>query len=232
MTETHTPLIWLWLLAPLAFPLLARGAQSLRLDPLRLRHCRCPRLSSLRVLPARRMVVHAVSAARLAADDGAGGARAVARGAAHRCRVRRVAAAAVVCVVVAALVAPAAPSRSPCSACARASRSTRASAASSREHLPRDGLRDGRAAQRQHHATTRGARRCAGICSTPASLDRAIASLRRAGYEPYVVLDGGENEQFRAQFGGAESAGASRGWYRWRRSATRASTASDERAAA
>jgi hypothetical protein len=33
-----------------------------------------------------------------------------------------------------------------------------------------------------------------------ASLDRAIASLRRAGYEPYVVLDGGENEQFRAHF--------------------------------
>ena len=28
-----------------------------------------------------------------------------------------------------------------------------------------------------------------------ASLDRAIASLRRAGYEPYVVLDGEENEQ-------------------------------------
>ena len=34
-----------------------------------------------------------------------------------------------------------------------------------------------------------------------ASLDRAIASLRRAGYEPYAVLDGGENEQFRAHFG-------------------------------
>ena len=28
-----------------------------------------------------------------------------------------------------------------------------------------------------------------------ASLDRAIASLRRAGYEPYVVLDVGEDEQ-------------------------------------
>jgi hypothetical protein len=35
----------------------------------------------------------------------------------------------------------------------------------------------------------------------PGSLDHAIASLRRAGYEPYVVLDGEENEQFRAQFG-------------------------------
>jgi hypothetical protein len=34
-----------------------------------------------------------------------------------------------------------------------------------------------------------------------ASLDRAIGSLRRAGYEPFVVLDAGEDEEFRARFG-------------------------------
>ena len=33
-----------------------------------------------------------------------------------------------------------------------------------------------------------------------ASLDRTIASLRRAGYEPYAVLDAGEDEQFLAHF--------------------------------
>lgn len=40
-----------------------------------------------------------------------------------------------------------------------------------------------------------------------ASLDHAIASLRRAGYEPYVVLDGEENDQFRAQFGARNQQG-------------------------
>jgi hypothetical protein len=33
------------------------------------------------------------------------------------------------------------------------------------------------------------------------ALDRAIASLRRAGYEPFAVLDEGEDETFRARFG-------------------------------
>ena len=70
MTETHTPLIWLWLLAPLSIPTARSWRESLRLDPLQLRGRRCPCLPSLRVLPARRMVVHAVSAARAAADDG------------------------------------------------------------------------------------------------------------------------------------------------------------------
>jgi hypothetical protein len=39
-----------------------------------------------------------------------------------------------------------------------------------------------------------------------ASLDRAIGSLRRAGYEPYVVLDGGEDQEFRARFGAGNAA--------------------------
>jgi len=34
-----------------------------------------------------------------------------------------------------------------------------------------------------------------------AALDRAIVSLRRAGYEPFAVLDAGEDEAFRARFG-------------------------------
>ncbi len=43
-----------------------------------------------------------------------------------------------------------------------------------------------------------------------ASLDRAIASLRRAGYEPYVVLDGGEDEAVPRAFRRTESAGGRR----------------------
>jgi hypothetical protein len=39
-----------------------------------------------------------------------------------------------------------------------------------------------------------------------ASLDRAIGSLRRAGYEPYVVLDAGEDQEFRARFAAGNTA--------------------------
>jgi hypothetical protein len=39
------------------------------------------------------------------------------------------------------------------------------------------------------------------------SLDRAIASLRRAGYEPYAVLDVEEDERFRAYFGARDQQG-------------------------
>jgi hypothetical protein len=36
-----------------------------------------------------------------------------------------------------------------------------------------------------------------------AALDRAIVSLRKAGFDPFVVLDAGEDEEFRRKFGGA-----------------------------
>ena len=36
-----------------------------------------------------------------------------------------------------------------------------------------------------------------------AALDRAIGSLRKAGFEPFVVLDAGEDEEFRRKFSGA-----------------------------
>ena len=39
------------------------------------------------------------------------------------------------------------------------------------------------------------------------SLDRAIAALRRAGYEPYAVLDVEEDERFRAYFGARDQQG-------------------------
>ena len=130
MTETHTPLIWLWLLAPLSFPLLDRGARAFGWILYSFAVAVVLAYLPYVYFQPGRMDVHAVSAARPAGDDGPDRAGAVERGTAHRTactgrnRSRRL------CRCCGA-VDVAARRRSRCSACAKASRSIPASAASS-----------------------------------------------------------------------------------------------------
>ena len=198
MTETHTPFIWLWLLAPLSFRMLDRGARAFgwilygfavavvlaylpyvyfRPDEWSYTRFLLPALPLMTVLAA--LVL--LSAAR----------RIVPRA--------PVATAAVVCAIVGGAVAP---QRGVARRVRHARR--RAEISARRRVRPRaaarDRLRPGGAAQRQHHVLLGTADAALGPARR-ASLDRAIASLRRAGYEPFVVLDGGEDEQFRARFG-------------------------------
>ena len=218
--------------AAVVSPLLDRGARAFGWILYALRRGGVLGLPSLRVLPARRMVVHAVPAACAAADDGVDRAGAVERGAAHRCRAAPVAAAAVVCVVVARAVDSTARRRSACSACAKASRSIRASAASS-------------ASGCRATAFVMAAQHSGSVTLLLGPADPALGSARRRVARPrdrarcgapatsrYVVLDAGEDEQFRARFGARNQQARRQADRRWRRSATRPSTASDERRAA
>ena len=66
-----------------------------------------------------------------------------------------------------------------------------------------DRLRPGRAAQRKHPLLRRTVRRCDGICSRPTGSIEVVATLRAEGFEPFVVVDGGEDEEFRRRFGDA-----------------------------
>ena len=209
MTETHTPLIWLWLLAPLSFRFLDRGARAFGWILLQLRGRRRPCLPSLRVLQPEEWSYTRFLLPALPVMPVLVALRAVDRGAAHRAVARRSAAAAVVCVVVAALSVYSAVSLG------GVRHARRGAEISPRRRLRQraaagDRVRARRAAQRQHHGTTRGGRPCAGTCSTPASLDRAIASLRRAGYEPFVVLDVEEDEQLPRALRRTRSAGGRR----------------------
>ena len=198
MTETHTPLIWLWLLAPLSFPLLDRGARAfgwilysfavavvlaylpyVYFQPDEWMYTRflLPALPVMTVLTA--LVL--LSAARRIAPRAP------------------VATAAVVCAVVAALSIRSAASLAVFGMREGEQKYPRVGGFV-REHLPATAFV--MAAQHSGSITYYSGRpTLRWDLLDAASLDRAIASLRRAGYEPYVVLDGGENEQFRAHFG-------------------------------
>ena len=198
MTETHTPLIWLWLLAPLSFPFLDRGARAfgwilysfavavvlaylpyVYFQPDEWMYTRflLPALPVMTVLTA--LVL--LSAARRIAPRAP------------------VATAAVVCAVVAALSIRSAASLAVFGMREGEQKYPRVGGFV-REHLPATAFV--MAAQHSGSITYYSGRpTLRWDLLDAASLDRAIASLRRAGYEPYVVLDGGENEQFRAHFG-------------------------------
>jgi Oligosaccharyl transferase STT3, N-terminal len=198
MTETHTPLIWLWLLAPLSIRFLDRGvrafgwilyifAAAVVLAYLPYVYFRPEEWSYTRfLLPALPLMAILVALVLLTAAR-----RFVPRA--------PVAAAAAVCVVVAAL------------------------SVYNDVSLGVFGMRDGErkypraggfVSQRlpatafvlaaQHSGSIRyysGRPTLRWDMLDAGSLDRAIASLRRAGYEPYAVLDVEEDERFRAYFG-------------------------------
>ena len=198
MTETHTPLIWLWLLAPLSFPFLDRGARAFgwilytfavavvlaylpyvyfRPDEWMYTRFLLPALPVMTVLAA---LVLLSAARRIAARA-------------------PVATAAVVCAMVAALSIRSAESLAVFGMREGEQKYPRVGGFV-REQLPATAFV--MAAQHSGSITYYSGRpTLRWDLLDAASLDRAIASLRRAGYEPYVVLDGGEDEQFRARFG-------------------------------
>jgi hypothetical protein len=198
MTETHTPLIWLWLLAPLSMRFLERGARAfgwilytfavavvlaylpyVYFQPDEWMYTRflLPALPLMTVLAA--LVL--LNAARRIAPRAP------------------VATAAVVCAMVAALSIRSAASLAVFGMREGEQKYPRVGGFV-REQLPATAF----VLAVQHSGSITyysGRPTLRWDMLDAASLDRAIASLRRAGYEPYVVLDGGENEQFRAHFG-------------------------------
>ena len=123
-----------------------------------------------------------------AGDAGAGAALVLAeraRGASPACAGRR--RGRLCCAVVAWSLSIAARRRSACSSMREGEQKYPRVGDFVREQLPATAFVLARAAQRQHPLLLAAGRPCAGTCSIAASLDRAIASLRRAGYEPFVV---------------------------------------------
>ena len=200
LTMAHSPFLWLWLLAPLWFRRAARASPRVRLDRLRLRRRRDRGLSAVRLLPSRRMVVHALPAAGAAADAAASRAAWCCPRRADGCRQRPLGAAPRCCSRSRPGRSRTA-SRSACSACAKGSASIRRSARSCAISCRRPRSCSPRSTAAAS-ATTRTGRPCAGICSTaPRSIARS-ASMRDAGYDPFLVVDAGEDEAFRQRFGG------------------------------
>ena len=198
MSETHTPFIWLWLLAPLSFPFLTRGVRAfgwivytfavavvlaylpyVYFQPDEWMYTRflLPALPVMTVLAA---LVLLTAARRIAPRA-------------------PVATAAVVCAIVAALSIRSAASLAVFGMREGEQKYPRVGGFV-REQLPPTAFV--MAVQHSGSITYYSGRpTLRWDLLDAASLDRTIASLRRAGYEPYVVLDGGENEQFRAHFG-------------------------------
>jgi hypothetical protein len=198
MTEAHTPLLWLWLAAPLAFRGVERGVRAygwilygfavavivaylpyvyFKPDEWSYTRFLLPALPIMTVLTA--LVV--LRAARRLAPRAA------------------VAAAAAVCVLVAALSLRQGISIGVFGMRDGEQKYPRVGAFV-RERLPATAF----VLSAQHSGSIRyysGRPTLRWDLLDAGSLDRAIASLRRAGYEPYAVLDAGEDEQFLAHFG-------------------------------
>jgi len=198
MTETHTPLIWLWLLAPFSIRFLDRGvrafgwilyifAAAVVLAYLPYVYFRPEEWSYTRfLLPALPVMAALVALVLLTAAR-----RIVPRA--------PVAAAAAVCVVVAALSVYNAVSLGVFGMRDGERKYPRAGGFV-RERLPATAF----VLAAQHSGSIRyysGRPTLRWDMLDAGSLDRAIASLRRAGYEPYAVLDVEEDERFRAYFG-------------------------------
>ena len=198
MTETHTPLIWLWLLAPLAIQRLDRGVRAFAwilyvftgavvLAYLPYVYFRPDEWSYTRfLLPALPLMAVLVALVLLTAAR-----RIVPRA--------PVTAAAAVVVVVAGLSAYNALSLGVLNMRDGESKYPRAGGFVS-QRLPPTAF----VFAAQHSGSIRyysGRPTLRWDLLDAGSLDRAIASLRRAGYEPYAVLDVEEDERFRAYFG-------------------------------
>ena len=198
MTETHTPLIWLWLLAPLAIARLDRGvrafgwllyvfAGAVVLAYLPYVYFRPDEWSYTRfLLPAVPLMAVLVALVLLTAAR-----RIVPRA--------PVAAAAAVTLLVAGLSAYHALSLGVFGMRDGERKYPRAGGFVS-QRLPAKAF----VLAAQHSGSIRyysGRPTLRWDLLDAASLDRAIASLRRAGYEPYAVLDVEEDERFRAYFG-------------------------------
>jgi hypothetical protein len=198
MSETHTPLIWLWLLAPLSFPLLDRGvrgfawivytfAVAVVLAYLPYVYFKPDEWTYTRfLLPALPLMTVLAALVLLAAAR-----RIVPRA--------PIATAAVACVVVAALSVHHAVSLGVFSMREGEQKYPRVGGFVG-DQLPASAF----VLAAQHSGSIKyysGRPTLRWDLLDAGSLDRAIASLRRAGYEPYVVLDAGEDEQFRAHFG-------------------------------
>ena len=197
MTETHTPLIWLWLLAPFSIRFLDRGvrafawilyifAAAVVLAYLPYVYFRPEEWSYTRfLLPALPLMAVLVALVLLTAAR-----RIVPRA--------PVAAAASVCVVVAALSVYNAVSLGVFGMRDGERKYPRAGGFV-RERLPATAF----VLAAQHSGSIRyysGRPTLRWDMLDAGSLARAIASLRRAGYEPYAVLDVEEDERFRAYF--------------------------------
>jgi hypothetical protein len=198
MTETHTPLIWLWLLAPFAIPRLDRGVRAFAwilyvfagavvLAYLPYVYFRPEEWSYTRfLLPALPLMAVLVALVVLTAAR-----RFVPRAS--------VAAASAVCVLVAGLSAYHAVSLGVFGMRDGESKYPRAGGFVS-QRLPATAF----VLAAQHSGSIRyyaGRPTLRWDMLDAGSLDRAIASLRRAGYEPYAVLDVEEDERFRLYFG-------------------------------
>ena len=203
MSEAHTPLIWLWLLAPVTFGSLRRGARAFAwvlyafaaavvLAYLPYVYFRPDEWSYTRfLLPA--LPVMTVLLAWILVR--------VARGVAPRAPL---AAAASIVVVVAALSLHAAVARAVFDM-REAERKYPAAGAYVLDRLPATAF----VLAAQHSGSVRyysGRPTLRWDLLDAASLDRAIGSLRAAGYEPYAVLDAGEDEAFRSRFAARSAA--------------------------
>jgi hypothetical protein len=201
MTETHTPLIWLWLLAPLAIPRLERGARAFAwilyafaaavvLAYLPYVYFRPDEWSYTRfLLPALPLMAVLVALVLLTAAR-----RIVPRA--------PLAAASTLIVLVAGVSASHALSLGVFGMRDGESKYPRAGSFVS-QRLPANAF----VFAAQHSGSIRyysGRPTLRWDLLDAGSLDRAIASLRRAGYEPYAVLDVEEDERFRAYFGARE----------------------------
>lgn len=198
MAEAHTPLIWLWLIAPLTFGALTRGvrayawilygfAAAVVLAYLPYVYFRPDEWSYTRFLmPALPLMTVFVSLVLLAVAR-----RLVPRAA--------LAAAAAVCIVVAALSLRNASAQAVFDM-REAERKYPGVGHYVRDQLPPTAF----VMAAQHSGSVRyysGRPTLRWDLLDAASLDRAIGSLRRAGFEPFVVLDAGEDEEFRGRFG-------------------------------
>jgi hypothetical protein len=197
MAAAHTPLIWLWLIAPLTFGTLERGvrafawivygfAAAVVLAYLPYVYFRPEEWSYTRFLmPALPLMTILVAVVLLS----------VARRILPRASV---AAAAAVCVIVAGLSLHNAVAQAVFEIRA-AERKYPAVGTYVRDQLPATAF----VMAAQHSGSVRyysGRPTLRWDLLDAAALDRAVGSLRRAGYEPYVVLDAGEDEEFRARF--------------------------------
>jgi hypothetical protein len=198
MSEAHTPLIWLWLIAPLTFGALARGvkayawilygfAAAVVLAYLPYVYFRPDEWSYTRfLLPALPLMTVFVAFVLLTV------ARRVVPGV-------PIAAAAAVCVVVALLSIRNASAQA-VFGMHEAERKYPAVGRYVRDQLPATAL----VMAAQHSGSVRyysGRPTLRWDLLDAASLDRTVSSLRRGGYEPYVVLDAGEDDAFRDRFG-------------------------------
>jgi hypothetical protein len=201
MAETHTPLIWLWLLAPFAIPRLDRAvrafawilyvfAAAVVLAYLPYVYFRPDEWSYTRfLLPALPLMAVLVALVLLTAAR-----RLVPRA--------PVAAASALIVLVAGIAASHALSLGVFGMRDGESKYPRAGSFV-RHRLPATAF----VFAAQHSGSIRyysGRPTLRWDLLDAGSLDRAIASLRRAGYEPYAVLDVEEDERFRAHFGARE----------------------------